>query len=113
MREENMTQEQRDQRDLAHTMRDPKRYAEVSARIRERKREEEDAAQREALKSVPVVDSQKVFQYLSRSTGNADSFSGLSTRSAHSAQSQIPLSALERIYRRMCCNECEVIAPNA
>ncbi len=25
----------------------------------------------------------------------------------------VPLSALERIYRRMCCNECEVIAPNA
>src|SRR4029450_10357444 len=25
----------------------------------------------------------------------------------------VPLSALARIYRRMCCNECEVIAPNA
>ena len=24
-----------------------------------------------------------------------------------------PLSALARIYRRMCCNECDVIAPNA
>jgi rSAM/selenodomain-associated transferase 2 len=24
----------------------------------------------------------------------------------------VPLSALARIYRRMCCNECEVIAPN-
>jgi len=25
----------------------------------------------------------------------------------------VPLSMLARIYRRMCCNECEVIAPNA
>jgi hypothetical protein len=25
----------------------------------------------------------------------------------------VPLSALARIYRRMCCNECEVIALNA
>ena len=37
-----LSQEEQDQRDLALVMRDPKRYAEVSARIKERKRKEQE-----------------------------------------------------------------------